>query len=313
MAQRLLGSTAARRIAVPFALAMGVCLCLDAESLAGEKIRFRFLAAIAFDEKGVGLRQPEAVACDDRSTLIVGDTGNNRLLRYRVEERGIKPAGAISAPELSYPIRLHMNARGDVFALDGKRRRIVRFDAAGAYQEAVSPQGLPAPTSVVPRSFKIDRNDHLYILDIFSARVLVLDPEAKYQRHLDLPKDAGFFSDLAVDGKGTVFVIDSVNARVSAAAKNEKAFSPLGRSLREHLSFPTSITVDSRGILYLVDENGSGVVMLGQDGSFLGRQLVMGWNEGLLYYPSQMCVNDRGEAFIADRGNSRVQVFAIMR
>jgi hypothetical protein len=62
-----------------------------------------------------------------------------------------------------------------------------------------------------------------------------------------------------------------------------------------------------------VDENGAGIVILGQDGSFLGRQLTMGWNEGLLYYPSQMCINDKDEAFIADTGNSRVQVFSIVR
>jgi hypothetical protein len=39
----------------------------------------------------------------------------------------------------------------------------------------------------------------------------------------------------------------------------------------------------------------------------------MGWNEGLLYYPSQMCLNEKGEVFIADRGNSRVQVFSIVK
>jgi hypothetical protein len=53
--------------------------------------------------------------------------------------------------------------------------------------------------------------------------------------------------------------------------------------------------------------------MLSQDGSFLGRQLSMGWNEGLLYYPTQMCINEKGEAFIADRGNSRIQIFMVVK
>jgi len=39
----------------------------------------------------------------------------------------------------------------------------------------------------------------------------------------------------------------------------------------------------------------------------------MGWNEGLLNAPSQMCINGKGQAFIADRGNSRVQVFSLVR
>jgi hypothetical protein len=36
-------------------------------------------------------------------------------------------------------------------------------------------------------------------------------------------------------------------------------------------------------MIYIVDENGDGIVVLGRDGSFVGRQLSMGWNEGLLY------------------------------
>jgi hypothetical protein len=107
--------------------------------------------------------------------------------------------------------------------------------------------------------------------------------------------------------------VDSIKALVAVAGKDGKTFSPLTKNLREYLSFPTSIAADNRGVLYLVDAHGSGIVMLGQDGAFLGRQLAMGWNEGLLYYPSQICLNEKGEIFIADRGNSRVQVFSIVK
>jgi hypothetical protein len=100
---------------------------------------------------------------------------------------------------------------------------------------------------------------------------------------------------------------------VFSAAKDSNSFSPFTKNLREYLNFPTSITTDTRGTIFIVDENGSGIVILGQDGSFQGRQLNMGWNEGLLYFPSQMCINDKGEVFIADRGNSRVQIFTLVK
>jgi hypothetical protein len=100
---------------------------------------------------------------------------------------------------------------------------------------------------------------------------------------------------------------------VFSAAKDSNSFSPLTKDLREYLNFPTSITTDNRGIIYIVDQNGSGIVILGQDGSFRGRQLSMGWTEGLLYFPSQMCINDNGEVFIADRDNSRVQIFSLVK
>ncbi len=53
--------------------------------------------------------------------------------------------------------------------------------------------------------------------------------------------------------------------------------------------------------------------MLGQDGSFMGRQLSMGWIEGLLKFPSQISLDEKGGVFIADRGNSRVQIFTLVK
>lgn len=286
---------------------------LCAEAVAAEANKLRFVAAIYLDEKGVGLRQPEGVACNDKSTLIVGDTGRSRLLRYTVEDRNVKPAGEMRASQLSAPIRVQMNSKEEVFALDGRQRRIVRFDARGEFKGYLDPEGVPAPASIVPRSFKIDGNDTIYLLDVFSARVLVLGPDGAYLRQVGFPKEYGFFSDLAVDSRGKIYLLDSLEATVHAAQKDAKEFSLVAKNLRAHLGFPTSIAVDSRGILYLVDEHGGGIVLLGQDGSVLGRQLAMGWNEGLLNSPSQLCLNDKGQVFIADRGNSRVQIFSIVR
>lgn len=300
-----------RLLGVALLLAYAVLSSTDASG--GERTRLRHLTSIYFDEKGASLKNPEGVACNDASSLVVGDTRNGRLLRYAVDGRSVKPAGEIRVPQVSSPIRVHMNSKGDVFALDGKQRRIGRFGAGGEFRGYVSPEGMPPSTEFVPRSLTIDRNDDIYILDVFSARVLVLGPEGKFRRQMEFPKEYGFISDIAVDFKGAIFLLDSVKAMIFAAAKDAKTFTPLTQGLRAHLSFPTSLTTDSRGGLYAVDENGAGVVLLGQDGSFLGRQLAMGWNEGLLYYPSQMCVNQRDEAFIADRGNSRVQVFSIVR
>ena len=274
--------------------------------------RLRYLTAVYLDDKGGGMRWPEGVACST-SALVVADTGRGRLLRYTLEGRDVKPAGELVAPQLAAPLRVQIDSRGDVFALDGKQRRIVRFGAKGELKGYLTPEGVPEPATIVPRSFKIDANDAIHVLDVFGARVLVLGPDGKYQRHLPFPEAYGFFSDLAVGRNGTIYLLDSVKAALSAAPRNARDFTPVGKSLRTHLSFATSIAVDGRGVLYVVDENGSGIVLVGPDGSVLGRQLAMGWTEGLLYNPTQMCLNDKGQVFIADRGNSRVQVFAIVR
>jgi DNA-binding beta-propeller fold protein YncE len=230
-----------------------------------------------------------------------------------LDGKNLRAGTEIKIPQLSNPIRIQINSKGEIFALDGKRRRVVKINPDGSFKGYVAPEGMSSPSAFVPRSVKIDANNNIYLLDIFSARVLVLNPEGKYQKQILFPKEYGFFSDLAVDPKGNVFLVDSVKATVFSAAKDSNSFSPLTKGLREYLSFPTSITTDNRGTIYIVDENGCGIVILGQDGSFLGRQLSMGWNEGLLYYPSQMAINEKGEVFIADRGNSRIQIFALIK
>ncbi len=297
---------------IKIVLMLGILL-LPLNSFSAETVKLRYLQSVYFDDKGGSLKQPEAVACNEKSFVVVGDTGNDRLVRYSLVERSLKVGAEIKIPQLSNPIRVQINSKGEIFALDGKRRRVVRLTPEGAFKGYVDPEGVPSPSTYVPRSFKIDRNNNIYILDIFSARVLVLNSEGKYQKQIPFPKDYGFFSDLSVDSKGTLFLIDCVKAMVFSAAKDSNSFSPLTKSLREYLDFPTSITTDNRGTIFLVDENGAGVVILAADGTFMGRQLSLGWNEGLLYFPSQMCVDEKGEVFIADRGNSRVQIFTLVK
>lgn len=281
--------------------------------LSAETVKLRHLLSVYSDDRGSGMRQPEGVACSEKSVLVISDTGNGRLLRYTFQEKALKTEGEIKIPQLTYPLRAQINSKGDIFVLDGKKRRILRLTPAGEFKGYVDPQGLPSSPAVVPRSFKIGTNDTIYILDLFGERVIELSPDGKYQKHLDFPKDRGFFSDLAVDPKGNLFLIDSTQAVVFSSVKETKSFSPLTKNLRSYLSFPTNLATDGRGRIYIVDENGGGIVILGQDGSFMGRQLSMGWTEGFLYYPTQICLNEKGEVFIADRGNNRVQVFTLTR
>jgi hypothetical protein len=227
-------------------------LLLPMKSFGAETVKLKYVQSVYFDEKGTGLKQPEGVVCDARSVVVVGDTGSDRLVRYTFQEKSLKGGNEIKIPQLSNPIRVQMNSKGDIFALDGKKRRILRLNPDGTFKGYVDGEGVPSPSTFVPRSFKIDTNDNIYILDIFSARVLVINPEGKYQKQIPFPKEYGFFSDLSVDSKGTLLLIDCVKAMVFSAAKDSNSFSPLTKSLREYLYFPTGITTDSRGMIYIV-------------------------------------------------------------
>jgi len=278
-----------------------------------EALKFRHITSIYADGQGLGLKHPEGVACSENALLIVADTGNARLLKYTYKDKTVtEGARVIKLPQLIYPVQVKLNSRDEMLVLDRKQRRIVRVTAAGKFGGYIDGRGSPSPAELEPQSFHIDKNDNLYILDVYSGQVIVTDPGGNYLKHLRFPREYGFFTDLTVDFKGNILLIDSVNAKVFSASKNSDGFSPLTKSLKEYMRFPAGITTDKWGRIYLVDRNGSRIIIIGPDGSYLGRLSAMGWKEGLLNYPSQICLNASGEIFVADTNNSRVQIFSII-
>jgi sugar lactone lactonase YvrE len=282
-------------------------------SFGAEAVKLRYVSSVYSDNKGDAFKAPQGAACAGNSLLVVADTGNGRLLKYNSQGGVFLFEGEYKIPELSRPSRLQINSKGDIFALDEKDQRIARLNAAGAFLAHVKPAGLPAPESFIPRSFAIDARDNIYVLDVFAERVLVLDPAGKFLREIKFPVNFGFFSDLTVDSGGTVFLLDSVQCMVYSAPPQAKVFTELTGKLKEYLLFPTNITLDSTGMMYITDQNGSAIVILNPAGSVMGKQLSMGWKEGWLRYPSQLCITEAGELFIADRENNRVQKFTLIR
>jgi sugar lactone lactonase YvrE len=279
--------------------------------MAGE-VKLRYVSSIYTDMADGGLTRPEGVACAEKTFVVVADSANSRLLRYSLVADEIKAEAEIKLPG-QYPIRLEINSKGEIFVLDGRQRSIARLGPGGEGRGNLELKDIPFPRAFIPRSLAIDGEDNIYVLDVFSERVLVLNPGGQYLRHIKFPPDYGFFSDVDVNFKGDVLLLYSINAVVYSASRDAKGFSPLTRSLKGYLNFPTSLTSDKKGTIYLSDQNGSGIIVIAQDGSYLGRQTGYGWDKNLLYYPSQICVNGAEEIFVADRNNNRVQVYRAVK
>jgi hypothetical protein len=291
-----------RRIAILLA-----GLVLAPAAARAEHLAFGRTATTFGDDKQVQLRSPEGVACTN-DFVIVSDTGNGRLVRFGIANGSVQGGVELRPQQIRYPTRLGLDSKGVLFVLDQRAWRIARVDAGGTFTGWVEAKGGKA-TIEHPVSFKLDRADNLYVLDVPTRSIVVLSPAGEVLRQLALPAE-GAFEDLYVDAADTVFAVEAIKAQVWSLPKDAKEFKPLTASLKDRMSFPTYITA-ARNTLVLVDEHGHGLVEVGLDGSYLGRQLGMGWSDGLLYYPGQTCINEAGEAFIADRNNNRLQLFTL--
>jgi hypothetical protein len=275
--------------------------------------RLRHLASVYFDDAGIGLKLPEGVACGGAGRLVVGDTGNGRLLRFAYQDGKLSGGTVVKIPQVLAPSVVQLNSKGDIYTLDSRQRRIVHLSPEGEFKASLAFDGVPPPGTVVPRSFAIGPADAIHVLDAFGRRVVALDAQGKFQRALPLPDGIGFATALAVDAAGNVLLIDAIKRRLFSAAKDAGAFTPIGGDLSESVTTMPSCIAASKGVIFVVEGSGSTILGFGQDGSFLSRQLSLGWEEGELNHPTQMCINDKDEVFIADRDNSRVQVFQLTR
>jgi DNA-binding beta-propeller fold protein YncE len=289
-------------------------ICIALAALAATPIARADLALVSrnpiyADPKGVAFRAPEGVGCS-ATALVVADTGNGRLVAYDFKDGSVGGGSEVKLAQVTYPTRVQLDGQGNILVLDRKAKRIARLDAKGGFKGWVDPKGA---AGVIPGAFKVDGADGLYVLDLASHSVLGLDGSGTVTRRIQLPRSNALFTDLTVDAAGTLYLLDAQGKLVWSVEKGGTEVKPLSKSLKDSLNFPGYITTDGKGVLYVVDQNGNGLVLLGIDGSYLGRRLAIGWTEGTVYYPAQLCVSPGGEVVLADRGNNRVQLFSLTR
>ncbi len=288
-------------------LLVTACTC---NAHAATALKFKPLGIAYADSKNGPLKTPEGVACSP-TAILVSDTGNGRLVRYNLVNDDIKEGTEVKLSQIPYPLRAKFAAKGELLVLDGKSQKIARVAADNTFIAYLEPQNVPAPDTIVTRSFTVDANGNIYLVDIMGERLLVLDPKGVFIRQLPFPADFGYISDVAVDQKGTVLILDSIKGQVLRAASNENSFTVMAKDLQNYLFFAVSIETDSLGRVYLVDQNDNGVILIGQDGQFLSRYLNFGWKPGQVFYPSQGCIAGDSIFVIADRNNSRIQLFKL--
>lgn len=284
-------------------------LLLPMQVSAAPQVKIKFIGSIYTDAAGIALHQPNGVTASDR-LLLVADSAGKRILTFSIQSGIVKPEKVLPVPEM-FPLMAQPAPGGAFYVLDGRSRQIYLLGEDGSINGKFTPRGMPDNQRIVPRSIRLTSDGSLLVLDIFSERVLVFDNSGNFQRQLRFPEPYGAFADATTDQQGNIYLLDSVNATVYLAGKNASKFEPLTGNMKKNMNFPTSLVTDNRGSLYLVDKYGSGLAVLGIDGSFAGRRLGMGWNDSQLYYPSQVSINEAGDLFIADTQNNRIQHFKI--
>jgi DNA-binding beta-propeller fold protein YncE len=251
-------------------------------------------------------REPRDIAVDSKGTIYVADTGNHRV--QRLDRNGKQ--WSVMDGAFEEPLALVVDSHDNLIVLDSPTGWLYRFDATGA---ALGRMGGPAAQLYHPRGMAIDADDNLFVADTGGCRIVKFSPDGAVTAKIG-SKGAGrgqFLepTDVAVQPNGLMFVADSGNKRIvrldaAGSYLGEWAFRQAAPLNGPHLALAPG------GLLLVTDPEGGRLVTFEGGGRQLQESGRRGSADGEFRLPVGLTVDGEGRVYVADTGNSRVQLLA---
>jgi DNA-binding beta-propeller fold protein YncE len=168
--------------------------------------------------------QPVGIAFDKEGLLYVGDVGGGAYPRVLVIDRSANVTRTLGeTSKMSFPNGIAVDKDGNVYVADSNNGRLLVFDLAGTIRAQVG-RGTGQGNLGLPRGVAVDGNGRVHVGDATGQGVFVFRAPTGEDRRLDF---IGFFggegvadgkfeypNGVAVDGRGRVYVSDTVNDRI---------------------------------------------------------------------------------------------------
>jgi uncharacterized protein (TIGR03437 family) len=252
-----------------------------------------------------GINQPWGMVFDSSGTLFFADQVNCRVRKIVSEGTISTVAGtgscgyssdavAATSAQLNYPTHLAFNSSGNLYIADTVNHRIRMIASSGNISTVAGTgdagyygDGAEATKAYLgyPTGIAVDSSGIIYIADTYNHVI----------------------RKVATDGKITTFAGDN-----TAGSKGDG-----GLATKARLRYPTGLTLDSAGNLYIADSNNHRIRKISTDGtiSTVAGSGVYGFSgdggpatEATLEYPDGVYVDEAGNMYIVDTLNSRVRM-----
>jgi len=251
--------------------------------------------------------------------LYVSDTVR-RLVHVLDRANGeYRQIGTQEPGRLTKPLGLAVDDGRRVYVCDATTRRVLIYDAGGAYVAAVGgPKDLMRPSSVavtpdgsriyVLDTGGIDNNQHrIVVFDAAGRRVNVIGKRGAGAGEFNLPLSIERARD------GGLYVVDAGNFRVQKLSADGAPLSSFGKPGRYPGQFghPRDLALDADGNIYVTDAsfgvfqifNPSGRILLS-----IGERNEQG-GRGRFLLPAGIDVDVDGRVYVVDQYFKKIEVF----
>lgn len=219
--------------------------------------------------------------------------------------------GAETAFTIRKPSGIHVDKDGRLFITDTAKADVFVFDPEKGKATSVTSEGVRG--FFKPIGVATDSKGRVFITDSQADRVTVLDSEYKLLGYLETQAPFNQPTGIAVDeANNRLYVVDTHNHHVQAFALDTLEFEKIigGRSKEEGgFNFPSHITVDNEGALYVTDTMNARIQIFDKEGRFLRSFGQFGDVPGMFARPKGVEVDSEGHIYVVDAAFNNVQIF----
>lgn len=297
-----------------------------------------------------GFHNPYGLTVDASGNVYVADTANHKI--RKIDSVGVVSTlagsgnigsadGTGAAASFFSPTGVVVNSMGEVYVADRNNHKIRKITPAGVVTTLAgsgnigSADGAKAAASFYfPNGITMDSNGNIYVADRSNHKIRKITSAGAVSTLAGSGTQGGangtgptasFYSPcgVAVDGSGNVYVADEYNHRirkitatglVSTLAGTGSAGSADGTGISASFNYPTGLSVNSSGDVYVADQRNhkirkitsTGVVTTlagtGNKGSADGASATASFN-----FPNGIALDSSGNVYVVDTSNHKIR------
>ena len=279
--------------------------------------------------KGSGREQlynPAGVAVSADEKVWIADTGNNRLQVFDTQGNYLFPIGSEDrgVNKFSKPAGVAVDSQGRIIVADTNNNRLHVLNSKGVFLSSFGSKGAGRAQFAEPQSVYLHK-DLCYVADPGNHRIQVFAlgkeegasqfqpfikaaPKPRASLHKTITSSV---SDIAVDSKNNLILLDSESSKVSIMDTEGHIISEFGGKGRDKGMFskPSGIALDEVDNIYVSDTGNNRIQVFDSDGKYLFELGSSGSGDGQLSAPEGILYL-KGKLLVTDTGNSRIQLFS---
>ncbi|MFJ7728283.1 6-bladed beta-propeller [Neobacillus sp. NPDC097160] len=247
--------------------------------------------------------------------IYVTDTKNNQVQVFDQSGNNVLKFGKAGTEkgQFQFPYGIAGDKNENIYVADLYNGNISIFSPKGEFINF-----FPDQEKIIkaPGGLRI-YDDKLYVTDIKENKLFIFNLDGKKLMEIGGPgQEEGKFiapNAVAVDRDNQIYVTDSGNNRVQIFNKDGKFIKIINGSEDGKGSpifvNPRGIAVDSKGTVYIVSNMSHNIYAYDKDGNEVEVLGGMGTDNGQLYLPNGLFIDERGALYVTDTVNQRIQVF----